>query len=104
VITAPDGTQLEILPKIEESITPVTVGESRLTLENMLKVVNNLKVVESTEAFLKNKKAPLIEALISWFLKEVSKVTKKGIRQDYSKGAEMSLIKIDFIKEFFGVE
>lgn len=85
VITAPDGTQLEIIPKIEESITSVTVGESRLTLENMLKVVNNLKVVESTEAFLKNKKAPLIEVLIGWFLKEVSQVTKKGIRQDYSR-------------------
>lgn len=85
VVTAPDGTQIEVIPKVEESISSDTVKESRATLLHMFKTVHNLKVVESTQANLKNKSSPLIEVLIGWFLKEVSKVTKKGIRQDYSR-------------------
>jgi len=85
VISTPDGTQIEILPKISETIHRDSVNESRVTLEKMLKVVNNLKFVESTEASLKIKKQPLPETLITWFLQSVKDIVQQGIRKDYSR-------------------
>lgn len=85
VITTSAGTQIEILPKIDEGNDEASVRQSRLILERMLKTVNNIKCPESTQADLLTKKAPLQELLISWFLTEVNKLIKKGIRQDYNR-------------------
>ncbi len=83
VITTPDGTQIEILPKIEEVAESDSANESRAILENMLKVVNHLPFVQTTEASLKLKDRPLPEVLIGWFLNAVDKIIKQGIRRDY---------------------
>ncbi|BAS67138.1 McrC family protein [Bathymodiolus septemdierum thioautotrophic gill symbiont] len=83
VITTPDGTQIEILPKIEEVANDKSVEQSRSILEKMLKVVNDLPFIQTTEADLKLKNRPLPEVLIGWFLKSVDKIIKQGIRRDY---------------------
>jgi len=85
VISTPDGTQIEILPKINEKSDIDIIGESRKTLWRMLRLVNNLKFVESTEADLQIKKQPLPEILIAWFLQSVNNIVQQGIRKDYSR-------------------
>lgn len=81
VITTPCGTQIEIVPKIDEDIK--RADKSRETLIKMLKVVHNLPLLQTTKAELQLKNTPLLDILISWFLKEVDKILKKGLRQDY---------------------
>jgi 5-methylcytosine-specific restriction enzyme subunit McrC len=82
VITTPNGVQIEILPKIDNGDD---VGKSRLTLERMLRVVNDLPFIQTTESDLKLKDKPLLEVLIGWFLSCVDGVVKQGIRKDYSR-------------------
>ncbi|SMN00697.1 McrBC 5-methylcytosine restriction system component [uncultured Candidatus Thioglobus sp.] len=82
VITTPSGTQIEILPKIDNGDT---IDRSRLALEKMLKVVNNLPFIQTTKSNLKVKNQPLPEVLIGWFLGYVDKIVKQGIRKDYNR-------------------
>ncbi|SGZ97466.1 McrBC 5-methylcytosine restriction system component [Bathymodiolus thermophilus thioautotrophic gill symbiont] len=82
VITTPDGTQIEILPKTSED---ADAEKSRETLTKMLKVVHNLPFIKSTEADLQIKNQPLLEVLIGWFLDCVDEIVKQGVRQDYSR-------------------
>jgi 5-methylcytosine-specific restriction enzyme subunit McrC len=81
VITLPDGTQIEILPKTSEA--GQDVGETRERLWRMLGAVDNLHLYESTEATLMLRDQPLVEALISKFLAEVSSLVRRGLRKDY---------------------
>ncbi len=86
VISTPDGTQIEILPKTNEGSDNDAIAESRATLWRMLKLVNNIKFVESTEANLQiKKKQPLPEMLIAWFLQSVNHIVQQGIRKDYTR-------------------
>lgn len=82
MITTPSGIQIEILPKIDNGDD---IGRSRLTLEKMLKVVNNLPFIQTMEANLKLEDRSLPEVLIGWFLSCVDKTAKQGIRKDYSR-------------------
>ena len=82
VITTPDGTQIEILPKTSEE---ADAKKSRATLAKMLKVVHNLPFIESTEADLRIENQPLSEVLIGWFLGCVDGIVKQGVRKDYSR-------------------
>jgi len=85
VISTPDGTQIEILPKTNEKSDNDIIDESRTILWRMLRRVNNIKFVESTEADLQIKKQPLLEILIAWFLQSVNHIVQQGIRKDYSR-------------------
>jgi 5-methylcytosine-specific restriction enzyme subunit McrC len=83
VISAPDGTQVEILPKTSE-------GEqgregTRMLLWKMLSAVEDLPFLETTDAHLRLRSAPLIEALIAMFLEHVANVVRRGIRRDYER-------------------
>jgi 5-methylcytosine-specific restriction enzyme subunit McrC len=82
VIATPDGTQIEILPKINTDKNGV--DKSRKTLTKMLKVVNKLTFIETTEADLQLNNQ-LLEVVISNFLNELGRLIKKGIRFDYSR-------------------
>ena len=82
VITTPDSTQIEILPKISDENT---ADKSRLILEKMLKVVNDIDLLESTKADVKIQNKPLPEVLISGFLDCVDKIIKQGIRRGYNR-------------------
>jgi 5-methylcytosine-specific restriction enzyme subunit McrC len=80
VITTKDSTQIEILPKISKEKDDA--DNSRKTLEKMLKIVNNLPLIETTQADLQltNK---LLEFVISSFLIELKIIIKKGVCKDY---------------------
>lgn len=83
VISAPDGTQLEILPKTSEERTDLDA--TRALLWTMLNAVEDLPFIETTDAQLKLRQGPLVEALIAIFLEQVAAVVRRGIRRDYER-------------------
>ncbi|MCA1323746.1 McrC family protein [Herbaspirillum sp. alder98] len=83
VIAAPDGTQIEILPKTSEDAQDI--GDTRELLWKMLDAVEDLKLLETTDANLMLRTMPLTEALASIFLKQVGALVRKGIRRDYER-------------------
>ena len=87
VITTSDGTQIEILPKIEDKVSDESANKSREILAKMLRTVNTLPFIETTKASLQIKNRPLPETLIAWFLNYVDRIVKKGIRRDYIRVA-----------------
>ncbi len=85
VISTPDGTQIEILPKINQIANKQSAGESRKVLADMLKVVFDLPFIKTTQADLQIKKQALPEVLIGWFLQSANEIIKRGIRRDYNR-------------------
>lgn len=83
VIAAPDGTHIEILPKIAEAEQDKTA--TRMLLWKMLDTVENLHFLEATDAQLSLRSMPLIEALVSIFLDQVGSIVRGGIRRDYER-------------------
>ena len=83
VISAPDGTQVEILPKTSEGIQ--NLGDTRELLWKMLDAVENLRFLQTTDAQLMLRSAPLTEVLISIFLGHVAALVRRGIRRDYER-------------------
>ena len=83
VISTPDGTHIEILPKILES--DQDNKESRLLLFRMLSAVPELPFIETNDASLTLFNKPLIEPLIAIFLKKLANVVRQGIRKDYQR-------------------
>ncbi|MNM54843.1 5-methylcytosine-specific restriction enzyme subunit McrC [compost metagenome] len=83
VISSPDGTQLEILPKTSDE-RPDVEG-TRALLWKMLGAVNDLPFLETTDAQLKLRQGPLVEALVAIFLEQVATVVRRGIRRDYKR-------------------
>lgn len=80
VIRAPDGYQIEILPKIGK----VTSEESaRTLLIEMLCCLGPFRHIQTDNAILLARKMPLIEVFISEFLHTVKNIIKRGIRSDY---------------------
>lgn len=86
VITTPDGTQIEILPKTSED--GKDAGQTRLLLWKMLGLVENLRFLETTDAQLMLSNQPLLEALISIFLGHAAALVRRGIRKDYERVEE----------------
>lgn len=83
VITTPDGTQIEILPKTSED--GQDRNASRKLLWKMLGLVENLHFIETTDADLKLQNQRLLEVLISVFLACLSATVRRGIRKDYER-------------------
>ena len=86
VISTPDGTVIEILPKHTSEETEAK--ESRELLWKMLRVVHDINWSSSTEAALKTWNKPLPDLLISWFLSKVNYLVHRGIRSDYQRVRE----------------
>lgn len=83
VITAPDGTQVEILPKTSEGAQDVDA--TRTLLWKMLGAVEDLRFLETTDTRLMSRAGPLTEALISRFVAQVAAVVRRGVRRDYER-------------------
>jgi len=92
LLQTPNGTCIEILPKISDGL--VDRDDSISLLLKMLQKVYELPSLESTDALLDIKKNPLIEILIGRFLKLVAVLVHKGIRSDYIRIQEQR----DFLK------
>ncbi|HCE2648468.1 TPA: McrC family protein [Vibrio parahaemolyticus] len=85
VLETPCGTRIEILPKISEQEDSQSATK---VLLKMLSTVHKLNMHRFENTSLQTLNRPLFEALIGFFLKEVSDVIKKGIRSQYTRVQE----------------
>ncbi len=84
VIICPDGTQIEVLPKIAKLDTNAdNAEEARLSLLMMLKTLKRFRHIETEVASIKKQKMPLLEVFIAQFLGSVNLLVKKGIKNNY---------------------
>jgi len=80
-VETPSGLRIEILPKISSEETDP--ANSRKTLLKMLRRVMNLRMAAWETADIQVFDQPLHEVLIEFFLGEVEKLVKKGLRSHY---------------------
>lgn len=84
VLMAPDGTQIEVLPKVvKDSTSSHTIDGSRWALLNMLKSLGDFRYLQTDDASLLQQKMPLLEVFVGQFLSAVNRLVKKGIKRDY---------------------
>jgi 5-methylcytosine-specific restriction enzyme subunit McrC len=84
VLLTPDGTQIEILPKVaKKSANYDAKIQSRASLLMMLKALKNFRHLQTNNANLAKNKMPLLELFISQFLASVNELIKRGLRSDY---------------------
>lgn len=87
VIQAPDGFQIEVLPKIGKSSddkNEARKNEARERLIDMLCCLGGFRHIVTDRAKLAAKRMPLLEVFICEFLLAVEHVVKRGIRGDYA--------------------
>jgi 5-methylcytosine-specific restriction enzyme subunit McrC len=82
VIRAPDGYQIEVLPKVGKAIGGGAV-EARQLLIEMLCCLHGFRHVLTDSAKLSAARMPLLEIFISEFLRTVEHIVKRGLRSDY---------------------
>lgn len=80
VLQTPCGTQIEILPKIHDADNE---EEVRFILIGMLRYLRSSYFRESRNAMLHDTKMPIAEIFFRYFLGEVNRLVKKGVRSDY---------------------
>lgn len=84
VIICPDGTHIEVLPKIAKSNADKDAAESsRQSLLMMLQKLRQFRHVQTDSANIKKQKLPLLDVFIYQFLLSVNNLIKKGIKNDY---------------------
>jgi 5-methylcytosine-specific restriction enzyme subunit McrC len=82
VIRAPNGYQIEVLPKVGKAIGGGT-KEARQLLIEMLSCLHGFRHVLTDSANLSAARMPLLEIFISEFLRTVERIVKRGLRSDY---------------------
>jgi len=82
VIRAPDGYQIEVLPKVGKVIGGGSV-EARQLLIDMLCCLNGFRHVQTDVAKLLAARMPLMEIFLSEFLRSVEHIVKRGLRCEY---------------------
>jgi len=86
IISTPDGTQIEILPKTSDNNLDLPgLVKSRKLLLKMLRAVDSVFPIQTTQASLTLEKMPLPEILMGYFLQQLTGVVRKGIRRDYQR-------------------
>jgi len=84
VLFTPDGTQIEVLPKVAKKLRGENSKEqSRASLLMMLKALKQFRHLQTHNANLAKNKIPLLEVFISQFLAAVNTLIKQGLRSDY---------------------
>ncbi|MDC0993991.1 McrC family protein [bacterium] len=83
VIRAPDGFQIEVLPKVGKVIGG-GVEEARGLLINMLSCLGGFRHLQTDRAKLKTAQMPMLEVFIAEFLSATQQVVKRGLRGDYN--------------------
>ncbi|MCK8045319.1 McrC family protein [Shewanella sp. 1CM18E] len=84
VILTPDGTQIEILPKIGKGNCKQKQDDARAALLLMLAALGDFRHIKTESANISQQKMPLLEVFISQFLASVNHLIKRGLRSDYS--------------------
>lgn len=82
VIRAPDGYQIEVLPKVAKAIGGGDV-EARQLLIEMLRCLGGFRHIQTDSAQLVATRMPLLEVFIGEFLRAVEHLVKRGLRSDY---------------------
>lgn len=83
VIRAPDGYQIEVLPKVGKAIGGGAM-EARQLLIEMLCCLQGFRHVQTDNAKLSATRMPLLEVFIAEFLRSVEHIVKQGLRSNYS--------------------
>lgn len=83
VIRAPDGYQIEVLPKVARSIGGGDVAARKLLIE-MLRCLAGFRHIQIDSAKLMAARMPLLEVFIGEFLRAVAHLVKRGLRSDYN--------------------
>lgn len=83
VIRAPDGYQIEVLPKVGKAIGDGPVEARRLLIE-MLRCLQGFRHIQTDSAKLSAARMPLLEVFIGEFLLTVEHVVKRGLRSTYT--------------------
>lgn len=83
VIRAPDGFQIEVLPKVGKAIGG-GAKEARQLLIEMLCCLQGFRHVQTDSAKISAARMPLLEVFIAEFLRAVERIVKSGLRSDYS--------------------
>jgi len=83
VIRAPDGFQIEVLPKVGKAIGGGAKEARRLLIE-MLCCLQSFRHVQTDSAKISAARMPLLEVFIAEFLRTVENIVKRGLRSDYS--------------------
>ncbi|MBY6017613.1 McrC family protein [Halomonas denitrificans] len=80
VLQTPDGSQIEILPKV------CSDGEieARQSLLNMLRHLRAFRHIQSVDSQVAVSNMPLLEIFISQFLDSVNHLIKRGLRSEYT--------------------
>ena len=87
VIRAPDGFQIEVLPKVGKVIGGREVQARQLLIE-MLRCLGGFRHLQTDAAKLAATRMPLLEVFIQAFLSSVEQIVKRGLRSDYSTRQE----------------
>ncbi len=83
VVRAPDGFQVEVLPKVGKAIGG-GANEARQLLIDMLCCLEGFRHVQTDSAKISAARMPLLEVFIAEFLRTVECIVKSGLRSDYS--------------------
>lgn len=83
VIRAPDGFQIEVLPKVGKAIGG-GANEARQLLIEMLCCLQGFRHVQTDSAKISAALMPLLEVFIAEFLRTIENIVKRGLRSDYS--------------------
>lgn len=82
VIQAPDGHQIEVLPKIGRALDG-GAAESRRLLVEMLCCLPGFRHIQTEHALIAAARLPLFEVFIAEFLRAVEQVARRGLRRAY---------------------
>ena len=82
VVRAPDGFQIEVLPKVGKAIAGGH-AEARQLLIDMLRCLPGFRHIVTDRARLLAARMPLPDIFISEFLRAVERIVKHGLRSDY---------------------
>ena len=83
VICAPNGYQIEVLPKLGKAVGG-SAAEARQLLIQMLCCLQVFRHVQTDSAKLAAARMPLLEVFIAEFLRAVEHIVKRGLRGDYT--------------------
>lgn len=81
VIFTPDGTHIEVLPKIGRTSSNPTLARKSLLV--MLRALKGFSHVQTSGALIHEEKMPLLEVFIGQFINSVLNLVKKGLKSDY---------------------
>lgn len=83
VIRAPDGFQIEVLPKVGKAIGGGD-AQARQQLIEMLRCLGGFRHIQTDSAKLVATRMPMLEVFIGEFLRAVEHIVKRGLRSDYT--------------------